>query len=78
MSNLKAMASVKSVKEAFELQSSFATSTMEQALADPIYRADPPVPTPGGATFNEMVATERKVEIPAAQEPEALLNGLCR
>ena len=53
-------------------------TTMEQALADPIYRADPPVPTPGGATFNEIVATERKVEIPAAQEPEALLNGLCR
>ncbi len=53
-------------------------TAMEQALADPIYRVDPPVPTPGGATFNEMVATERNIEIPAAQEPEALLNGLCR
>ena len=34
MSTFKAMASVKSVKEAFELQSGFAKSSMEKALAE--------------------------------------------
>ena len=34
MSNLKALTSVKSVKEAFELQSSFAKASMEKALAE--------------------------------------------
>ncbi len=52
--------------------------TLEQAMADPIYRADPRVPTPGGATFNEMVATQRNVNLPDAQEPEAMLNAICR
>ncbi len=56
----------------------FAFTTLEQAMADPSYKNDPKVPSPGGATFNEMVATERKVEIPDSQEPEALLDRLCR
>ncbi len=56
----------------------FAFTTLDQAMADPVYRADPAVPTPGGATFNEMVATERKANVPDAQEPEAMLQHLCR
>ncbi len=56
----------------------FGFTTLETAMADPIYRADPPVPTPGGATFNEMVAATRHVDVPDAQEPEMLLDRLCR
>ncbi len=56
----------------------FAFTTLEQAMADPSYQQDPKVPTPGGATFNEMVATERKVAIPDNEEPEAMLDHLCR
>ena len=51
---------------------------LEQALADPAYRDDPQVATPGGSTFNEMVATARKAEIPDNQEPDAMLDRLCR
>ena len=51
---------------------------LETALAEPVYRADPKVPTPGGSTFNEMVASERHVEVPDAQEPEQMLDRLCR
>ncbi|HLI77669.1 MAG TPA: hypothetical protein VKV02_12030, partial [Acidobacteriaceae bacterium] len=56
----------------------FQFTTLENAMADPVYRADPKVPAPGGNTFNELVAAERKVAVPDAQEPEALLNHLCR
>lgn len=59
-------------------QRGFSFIPLEQALADPIYAADPAVPDPGGATFNEMVATERHVEIPNGQEPDKLLDGMCR
>lgn len=52
--------------------------TLEQAMADPVYRADPRVPTPGGSTFNEMVAAQRHAEIPNGQEPTRLLDRLCR
>ena len=56
----------------------FGFTTLEAAMADPVYSADPKVPAPGGTTFNEMVATARQVDVPDAQEPEKLLNGLCR
>ena len=56
----------------------FAFTTLETAMADPIYRADPPVATPGGSTFNEMVASVRHVDVPDAQEPDKLLDRLCR
>ena len=56
----------------------FAFITLEDALKDPVYRADPQVPTPGGATFNEMVAAVRHIPVPDGQEPEKLLDRLCR
>lgn len=52
--------------------------TLEQAMADPVYRANPQVSNPGGSTFNEMVASARHVAIPDAQEPTKLLDHLCR
>ena len=59
-------------------QRGFQFTTLEAAMDDPVYRADPRVPTPGGTTFNEMVAAARHVAVPDASEPEKLLNGLCR
>ncbi len=56
----------------------FAFTTLQTALADPIYDFDPKDPVPGGSTFNEMVADVRHVEMPDAQEPEKLLDSLCR
>lgn len=56
----------------------FTFTTLQTAMADPIYQQDPEVPTPGGSTFNEMVAAERRVNVPDAQEPEQLLDHLCR
>ena len=56
----------------------FGFTTLETAMADPIYRADPEVATPGGTTFNEMLATVRHIAVPDAQEPETLLDHLCR
>ena len=56
----------------------FAFTTLETAMADPIYTADPEVPSPGGATFNELVAEQRHIAIPDGQEPEKLLDRLCR
>lgn len=52
--------------------------TLQDALADPVYREDPRVPTPGGTTFNEMVASERKAAVPDIDEPDAMLDPLCR
>ncbi len=52
--------------------------TLEQAMNDPVYRADPRVPTPGGSTFNEMVAETRHVVVPDAKEPEEMLDRMCR
>ncbi len=56
----------------------FAFTTLEIAMADPVYAADPAVPSPGGATFNELVAGERHIAVPDGQEPEAQLDRLCR
>ena len=56
----------------------FGFITLEAAMADPIYAANPAVPSPGGATFNELVAGERQVAVPDGQEPDKLLDGLCR
>ena len=56
----------------------FGFTSLPEAMADPIYRADPKVPMPGGTTFNEMVAAERHVAVPDAQEPDKMLDALCR
>lgn len=56
----------------------FAFIPLPQAMADPVYREDPKVPVPGGTTFNEMVATRRNAGGPDVQEPEAMLDHLCR
>ena len=56
----------------------FQFTTLETAMADPVYRADPEMATPGGTTFNEMVAALRGVALPDAEEPAKLLDGLCR
>lgn len=56
----------------------FTFATLEASMADPIYQADPEVPTPGGSTFNEMYAATRHVDVPDAQEPEKFLDRLCR
>lgn len=56
----------------------FAFTTLEAAMADPVYRADPEVASPGGNTFNEMVAAVRQVSVPDLQEPDKLLDRLCR
>ena len=52
--------------------------TLEQAMTDPAYEADPRVANSGGSTFNEMVASARHVAIPDAQEPAQQLDHLCR
>ena len=56
----------------------FAFVTLEQAMEDPVYRADAAVAAPGGTTFNELVATERQIAMPDAEEPERMLDRLCR
>ena len=56
----------------------FSFITLEQASQDPVYREDPMVPTPGGTTFNEMVADRRNLNVPDIAEPEAMLDRLCR
>ena len=52
--------------------------TLEQAMADPVYRVDPKVAVSGGSTFNEMVAETQHVPVPDGQEPTRLLDHLCR
>ena len=59
-------------------QQGFTFVTLDEAMADPAYSTDAAVATPGGTTFNEMVATERHVAMPDAQEPEQMLDRLCR
>ncbi len=56
----------------------FGFATLDGAMADPVYRGDPRIATPGGSTFNEMVAARRHVAVPDAQEPDKLLDRLCR
>ena len=52
--------------------------TLQQAMADPIYSFDPKVPSPGGNTFNEMVAQSRNVNIPYMTDHSKELDGMCR
>lgn len=52
--------------------------TLEQAMADPVYRSDPKVANPGGSTFNEQVAEVRKVSVPDGSEPDKVLDRMCR
>lgn len=52
--------------------------TLPQAMADPIYSFDPNVPSPGGNTFNEMVAQSRNVNIPYMTDHSKELDAMCR
>jgi peptidoglycan/xylan/chitin deacetylase (PgdA/CDA1 family) len=52
--------------------------TLEQASADPVYRANPEVPAPGGNTFNELVAVARNVSVGAVTDRSKELEGMCR
>ncbi len=56
----------------------FGFTTLETAMADPVYSVDPKVANPGGSTFNELVAAARHVEVPNAEEPTGMLDALCR
>jgi peptidoglycan/xylan/chitin deacetylase (PgdA/CDA1 family) len=56
----------------------FGFTTLEDAMSDPAYKADPKVPVPGGSTFLEMVAAERHASVPDAEEPDKMLDALCR
>lgn len=56
----------------------FAFTTLQDALADPVYKQDPREASPGGNTFNEMIAAERNAPFPDIQEPEAMLEKICR
>jgi len=52
--------------------------TLEQAERDPVYAFDPRVPTPGGSTFLEQVATARKVSVPELPDYSEDLEKVCR
>lgn len=56
----------------------FTFVTMEQAMADPIYSADPKVPSPEGNTFMEMVAQARNANIPYMTDRSKELDAMCR
>lgn len=56
----------------------FSFVTLEQAMADPIYSVDPRVTSPGGNTFNEMVAQSRKVNVGGVTDRSAELDKMCR
>jgi peptidoglycan-N-acetylglucosamine deacetylase len=56
----------------------FTFVTMEHALEDPIYSADPKVPSPEGNTFMEMVAQARKANIPYMTDRSKELDSMCR
>ncbi|HEY4354425.1 MAG TPA: polysaccharide deacetylase family protein [Acidobacteriaceae bacterium] len=56
----------------------FTFTTLEQAISDPAYKFDPSVPAAGGTTFNEYVATFRKVDAPGVTDPSAKLDVMCR
>lgn len=56
----------------------FTFTTLDKAMADPVYQVDPHVANPGGSTFNEMIAAARHVDVPDGQEPDKLLDRLCR
>jgi peptidoglycan/xylan/chitin deacetylase (PgdA/CDA1 family) len=52
--------------------------TLPEAQADPAYAEDPGIGFPGGGQMTELVATQRKITIPNANEPEKLLDAMCR
>lgn len=56
----------------------FSFVTLQQAMADPIYSFDPKVPSPGGNTFNEMVAQSRNINIPYMTDRSKELDAMCR
>jgi len=56
----------------------FTFVTLEEASADAAYKLDPKVPTAGGSTFLEQVATARKVNVPELPEYSSMLDKICR
>jgi peptidoglycan/xylan/chitin deacetylase (PgdA/CDA1 family) len=56
----------------------FSFVTLPQAMADPIYSFDPKVTSPGGNTFNEMVAQSRNVDTPEMTDRTKELDAMCR
>ena len=56
----------------------FSFVTLPQAMADPIYDFDPRVTSPGGNTFNEMVAQSRNVDTPDMTDRSKELDAMCR
>lgn len=56
----------------------FTFVTLQQALSDPVYSFDPKVPSPGGNTFNEMVAQFRSMNIPSITDRSKKLDAMCR
>jgi peptidoglycan/xylan/chitin deacetylase (PgdA/CDA1 family) len=58
--------------------SGFTFVTLPEAEADPAYAFDPAVPTKGGSTFLEQVATSRKVHVPELPDYSAELDKACR
>ena len=56
----------------------FSFVTLQQAMADPIYSFDPKVASPGGNTFNEMVAQSRHASIPYMSDHSKELDAMCR
>ena len=56
----------------------FSIVTLPEAMSDPIYDYDPKVTENGGTTFNEFVATARKVEAPAVTDRSKELDAVCR
>lgn len=59
-------------------QRGFAFITLPDAMNDPIYSFDPKVPSPGGNTFNEMVAQYRHVNVPSVTDRSKQLDAMCR
>jgi peptidoglycan/xylan/chitin deacetylase (PgdA/CDA1 family) len=55
----------------------FTFITLQEAMADPIYSFDPKVASPGGNTFNEMVAQARNVNIPYITDRSKQLDAIC-
>ena len=56
----------------------FTFVTLEEAAADEAYKADPKVPTAGGSTFLEQVATARKVNVPELPDYSSVLDKICK
>ena len=56
----------------------FSFVTLPMAAADPAYGFDPELPTKGGSTFLEQVATARHADIPELPDYTAELDKMCR